>query len=95
MIKKIISLSLVMLCSGSFASEGLDNEWTTNVRCFTFHGKKPINIKFVNFISKTHGYDDTLGYVKYEKSDKSIPIILNDDEFTILVENGISVYIME
>ncbi|MDC9604739.1 hypothetical protein [Xenorhabdus griffiniae] len=95
MIKKIIFLSLIVLCSDSFSSEWSDNEWTTNVGCFTFHGKKPININFVNMISKIHGYDDAFGYVKYEKSDKSIPIILNDDEFTILVENGTSVYIME
>ncbi|MBC8951495.1 hypothetical protein [Xenorhabdus sp. PB62.4] len=75
--KKVIFSILTLLSFNAFSSE-LSSEF----RCLTSDNKKPTNIKLVNVYSKKD--NASLSYVKYEKSNVSIPILLVKEESEIL-----------
>ncbi|WP_155271224.1 hypothetical protein [Xenorhabdus bovienii] len=80
MYKNIIFLMLVILSTNAYASE-----WSIDIGCFTFNGKKPINIKLIDMYSKKD--NARIGYVKYENSHMAIPIVLVKEDSEILAED--------
>ncbi|WP_338803527.1 hypothetical protein WDV76_15615 [Xenorhabdus griffiniae] len=74
MVKNVIFLWVFIFTHNVYASE-----WSIGVRCFTNNDKKTINLKLVDMHSKRNNIN--IGYIKYEKSSKAIPIVfVKNDE---------------